>query len=59
MLFRSEVVFGLWAAALFAGISAVAGSTASAVAYIESLNYTEPKFVVVVMVVAATRLLLG
>lgn len=54
-LAETEVVFGLWAAALFAGISAFAGSTASAVAYIESLNYTEPKFVVVVMVVAATR----
>ncbi len=50
-----EVVFGLWAAALFVGIAAMEGSVDKAVYYIESLNYTEPKFVLVVMVVAATR----
>ena len=54
-LAEAEVVFGLWAAALFVGIMAVKGSVHDAVAYIESLNYTEPKFVLVVMVVAATR----
>ena len=54
-LAETEVVFGLWAAALFAGIAALKGSVADAVAYIEGLNYTEPKFVFVVMVVAATR----
>lgn len=52
---ETEVVFGLWAAALFAGIAALKGSVHEAVHYIESLNYTEPKFVLVVMVVAATR----
>ncbi len=54
-LAETEVVFGLWAAALFAGIAALKGSVHDAVVYIESLNYTEPKFVLVVMVVAATR----
>ncbi|MES2736392.1 MAG: putative Na+/H+ antiporter [Verrucomicrobiota bacterium] len=54
-LAETEVVFGLWAAVLFAGIVALKGSVHDAVVYIESLNYTEPKFVLVVMVVAATR----
>lgn len=54
-LAETEVVFGLWAAALFAGIVVLKGSVHEAVVYIESLNYTEPKFVLVVMVVAATR----
>ncbi len=54
-LAETEVVFGLWAAALFFGITALRGSIGQAVAYIEGLNYTEPKFVLVVMVVAATR----
>ncbi|HYG23925.1 MAG TPA: putative Na+/H+ antiporter [Verrucomicrobiae bacterium] len=54
-LAETEVVFGLWAAALFAGIAAVTGSYKDAVAYIESLNFTEPQFVFVIMVVAATR----
>jgi len=54
-LAETEVVFGLWAAALFAGIAALRGSVHEAVVYIESLNFTEPKFVLVVMVVAATR----
>lgn len=54
-LAETEVVFGLWAGALFAGIAALKGSVHEAVHYIESLNFTEPKFVLVVMVVAATR----
>jgi hypothetical protein len=54
-LAETEVVFGLWAAALFLGIAAVSGSFAEAIAYIDSLNFTEPKFVFVIMVVAATR----
>lgn len=54
-LAETEVVFGLWASALFVGIVALQRSLHDAVAYIESLNYTEPKFVLVVMVVAATR----
>jgi hypothetical protein len=52
-LAETEVVFGLWAAALFAGIAVLRGSVADAVAYIERLNFTEPKFVLVVLVVAA------
>ncbi len=52
---ETEVVFGLWAAALFLGIGALHGSFDKAVTYIEGLNFTEPKFVFVVMVVAATR----
>ena len=40
---------------MFAGITALKGSVNEAVHYIESLNFTEPKFVLVVMVVAATR----
>lgn len=54
-LAETEVVFGLWAATLFLGIAAVEGSFRHAVDYVESLNFTEPKFVFVIMVVAATR----
>ena len=54
-LAETEVVFGLWAAALFVGIVAIRGSMQAGVSYIEGLNFTEPKFVFVVMVVAATR----
>jgi Putative Na+/H+ antiporter len=54
-LAETEVVFGLWAAALFVVTAALKGSVKDAVAYIESLNFTEPKFVLVIMVVAATR----
>jgi hypothetical protein len=49
-LAETEVVFGVWAAVLFVGIAALQKSVGSAVEYIESLNYTEPKFVLVVMV---------
>lgn len=54
-LAETEVVFGLWATALFLGIASLNRSLHDAVAYIEGLNFTEPKFVLVVMVVAATR----
>ncbi|XZE34641.1 putative Na+/H+ antiporter [Pirellulaceae bacterium SH501] len=54
-LAETEVVFGLWGAALFAAVAALNGSIEEAVHYIEGLNYTEAKFVLVVMVVAATR----
>ncbi len=54
-LAETEVVFGLWAAALFVLLAALKGSVHAAVEHIESLNFTEPKFVLVVMVVAATR----
>ncbi len=54
-LAETEVVFGLWATAFFLGIACLQTSLHEAVEYIESLNFTEPKFVFVVMVVAATR----
>jgi hypothetical protein len=54
-LAETEVVFGLWAATLFLGIAVLKGSFEDAVQYIERLNFTEPKFVFVIMVVAATR----
>jgi hypothetical protein len=54
-LAETEVVFGLWAAAVFVGIAALVGSASEAVHNIEGLNFTEPRFVLMVMVVAATR----
>jgi hypothetical protein len=54
-LAETEVVFGLWGAALFLGIASLQGSMHHAVEYVEGLNFTEPKFVFVIMVVAATR----
>lgn len=49
-----EVVFGLWAIVLVAVMALVAGGS-EAVEYAESRNYTEPLFVFVVMVMAASR----
>ena len=40
-LAETEVVFGLWAAALFAGIAALGGSLSAAVEYIDNLNFNE------------------
>lgn len=55
-LAETEVVFGLWAAALFAGLVAFRGSVSAAVEHLETAcNFTEPQFVFVIMVVAATR----
>lgn len=54
-LAETEVVFGLWAAALFLGIVIARRSATEASAYIDGLNFTEPKFVFAIMVVAATR----
>jgi hypothetical protein len=54
LLGEVEVVFGFWAAVLVVTLAlAVDGGTA--LAYAESRNYTEPLFVFVVMVVAASR----
>jgi hypothetical protein len=55
LLAETEVVFGLWAAMLFAGIALEKTSLQVAVDYVDHLNFTESKFVFVVMVVAATR----
>lgn len=49
-----EVVFGFWALVLVAFIGAKAGS-GGAVAYLDSRNFTEPMFVFLIMVIAATR----
>lgn len=54
-LAETEIVFGIWAAALFMAYSAVERSFEASVKYIEGLDFTEPKFVLAVMVVAATR----
>ena len=54
LLGEVEVVFGFWAAVLVAAIGAIAGS-AVAIEYAESRKYTEPVFVVVIMVIAASR----
>lgn len=48
-----EVVFGFWAFVLIVTMAIVVGSD-EAVAYAESRHYTEPLFVFVVMVVAAS-----
>ncbi len=49
-----EVVFGLWAVVLIALMAAIVGG-AEAIDYAESRNYTEPLFVFVVMVMAASK----
>lgn len=54
LLGEVEVVFGFWAIVLVFAIAAV-DSGAAALAYAESREYTEPLFVFVVMVVAASR----
>jgi hypothetical protein len=48
------VVFGFWAIALVVAMALTSGRD-SALAYAESRNFTEPLFVFVVMVVAASR----
>jgi hypothetical protein len=54
LLGEVEVVFGFWAIVLVIAMAALAGG-AQALAYAESRQYTEPLFVFVVMVVAASR----
>lgn len=54
LLGEIEVVFGFWAIVLILFIALMQDS-AQALAYAESRNYTEPLFVFVVMVVAASR----
>ena len=54
LLGEVEVVFGLWAFVLIASMALLAGGN-QAIAYAESLQYTEPLFVFVVMVVAASK----
>ncbi|MFL6656789.1 MAG: putative Na+/H+ antiporter [Massilia sp.] len=49
-----EVVFGLWAVVLLVAM-AIANGGAQAIQYAETRTYTEPLFVFVIMVVAASR----
>jgi hypothetical protein len=58
LLGEVEVVFGFWASLLLIGM-AFLQSAAEAVRYAESRHYTEPAFVFVVMVVAASRPILA
>ncbi len=54
LLGEVEVVFGFWAMVLVLTMALVSGS-GQALAYAETRNYTEPLFVFVVMVVAASK----
>ncbi|MGE4244062.1 putative Na+/H+ antiporter [Ramlibacter sp.] len=54
LLGEVEVVFGFWAIVLVVVMALVGGGSA-ALDYAESRNYTEPLFVFVVMVIAASR----
>jgi hypothetical protein len=54
LLGEVEVVFGFWASVLVLAMAAISGGD-QALAYAESRQYTEPLFVFVVMVVAASR----
>jgi hypothetical protein len=54
LLGEVEVVFGFWAFVLVLAMALIAGSEA-AIGYAETRHYTEPLFVFVVMVVAASR----
>lgn len=54
LLGEVEVVFGFWAAILVIFMALVEGK-AQAVAYLDTRNYTEPLFVFVIMVVAASK----
>ena len=49
-----EVVFGLWAFVLIAALIALSGKDA-AIRYLDERSYTEPLFVLVIMVIAASR----
>ena len=57
LLGEVEVVFGFWAFILIGVLAIFAGSD-YAIRYVESRHYTEPLFVFVIMVVAASRPLL-
>ncbi len=54
LLAEVEVVFGFWAFVLVIALLGLTGKT-DAVDYMESRNFTEPMFVFVIMVIAASR----
>jgi hypothetical protein len=54
-----EVVFGLWAVVLLVAATAYAGWATTTHYINDSVNYTEPLFVVVIMALASTRPIIG
>jgi hypothetical protein len=54
LLGEVEIVFGFWAMVLVIFMFILEGSS-SAVGYVDSRNFTEPMFVFVIMVIAATK----
>jgi hypothetical protein len=54
-----EVVFGLWALVLLAGITLTLDWHTARTYITETVHYTEPMFVVVIMAMAATRPVVG
>jgi len=58
LLAEVEVVFGFWAMILIVYL-AIFGGYATSLNYLESRNFTEPMFVFVIMVVAASRPILS
>jgi hypothetical protein len=54
LLSEVEVVFGFWAFVLVIALVVLTGKT-DAVDYMENRNFTEPMFVFVIMVIAASR----
>ena len=54
-----EAVFGLWAIVLLAVMVAYAGWQTATHYFNDTVNYTEPMFVVVIMAIAATRPIIG
>ena len=54
LLGEVEVVFGFWAMVLLLFLVAYSG-TGTALTYLETRNFTEPAFVFVIMVIAASR----
>ncbi len=54
LLGEIEIVFGLWAFVLIATMAALVGGK-EAIEYAETRQYTEPLFVFVIMVIAASR----
>ena len=54
-----EVVFGLWAVVLLAATTVYAGWEAAKHYVNETVDYTEPLFVVVIMALASTRPIIG
>jgi Na+/H+ antiporter NhaD/arsenite permease-like protein len=58
LLGEVEVVFGFWAFILIGMLALFSGGN-QAITYVESRQYTEPLFIFVIMVVAASRPILG